>query len=590
MWAAPARAGGLTLSADTLSGLLRDRCDHLADHVAYGFFSDGEDRLVKLTYGELDTGARRIAAMLGDRITPGGRAVLVYAPGLDFIVAFFGCLYAGVIAVPVYPPLPPRMEAGMKHLAAVIGDVDAEAVLSTSDLLALFDNDVLRGHPAVPLLATDQLPQDTNNWRDPGLTPDTIAIVQFTSGSTSTPKGVVLSHDNLLSNAGTIARTLGLSTSSVGLSWLPTFHDMGLIGFVITPLLVGAPSFMFSPLHFLERPARWLEAVTRVGATISAGPTFAYELCLKRVSDEDCAPLDLSSWKVAITAAEPVRPEIMRRFVDRFRPVGLPASSICSCYGLAEASLLVTGAVPGSGLITGWFDGAALEHGEFVNCMAYAPGAVELASSGRVPPENEVAIVDVESAVVAEFPRIGEIWVRSPSVAKGYWRCPDATAEAFGALLDNDDGQGYLRTGDLGFIENGELFVTGRIKDLVICRGRNIYPQDVEATVQAADPRLRTGCGAVFGIEFDGVEALIVVQETKEQDPEALEELIGVVRQVVVDYHGIRPTVISLVPPQSVPKTSSGKLQRTACRDLFLHGGLDILAEWRHGSYDGGTK
>jgi len=565
---------------DTLLRTAREQ----PDAVAFGFLTDGDDTCVEMTYRELATEARRIASLLLDRSAPGSRAVLVYPPGLDFIAGFFACLLAGVVAVPAYPPVPPGKEAAAQRFRGIVRGAAAELVLTTADYLAFRDADpLMRTVVDVPWLATDRRRLGAaDDRREPDVRPDSVALIQYTSGATGDPKGVVLRHDALLANQRAIQCAMDSSERTVGVSWLPMYHDMGLIGFVIHPLFLGIPSYLMSPLHFLERPIRWLRAISRYGATISGAPNFAYELCLRRITpqEEEAADLDLSSWMVAFIGSEPVRAAPLRRFADRFAARGLRREALYPCYGLAEASLLVTGSVPLAGLRTTWLDGVALGNGMVEPTTPDQPGAVEVVSSGRPPEGVEVAVIDRESGDPLPDGQVGEIWTRGPSVAAGYWGRPEQTEATFRALLPGRPAEPFLRTGDLGFLLVGELYVTGRAKELMIVHGRNVYPQDIELAAQDADSRVRNGCGAAFGIVVGESEEVALVQEVSATDEPTLRDLMRTIRHTVADAHGIRLAAICLVPPRALPRTSSGKLKRGACRDAFLDGRIKPLVEW----------
>jgi acyl-CoA synthetase (AMP-forming)/AMP-acid ligase II len=571
-------------SAETLGGLLLEVSAEKPNSIAFGFLNDGEDDLVELTYAELAAQALRVATLLADRLAPGSRAVLVYPPGLEFITAFFGCQLAGVVAVPAYPPAPPGMDASTLRLRRMTGDAGAEAVLTTTGYLAFRDaTPQLASAVNVPWLVTDRRRSgDPDSWREAGAGPGALAMIQYTSGSTADPKGVALRHANLMANQRAIQRAMDSSDRTVGVSWLPMYHDMGLIGFVIHPLFLGIPSYLMSPVHFLERPARWLRAISRFGATISGAPNFAYELCVKRITEPEKADLDLSSWRTAFTGSEHVQAAPLRRFAERFADRGLRASALYPCYGLAEASLLVTGSAPDRGMRTVLLDSQALGNGTAAPCGPDHPKPVEVVSSGRPPEWHEVIIVGPETGSSLPAGRVGEIWVRGPSVAGEYWNRPGETASTFRATLPDRGSEPFLRTGDLGFLLDGYLYLTGRAKEVMVVRGRNVYPQDVEVTAQQADSRARAGCGAAFAIEADGAEEVALVQEVSVSGDQELQEIVRKIRQAVSDAQAIRLAAIVLVPPRAIPRTSSGKLKRMACRTEYLDGEISPLAEWRH--------
>ncbi|MGW5688522.1 fatty acyl-AMP ligase [Nonomuraea sp. NPDC003754] len=560
--------------ADTLVGLVRERAQAGGDGHAYGFLVDGEQDLRSMTYGELEQRAAAIGALLGERVAPGGRVLLVFEPGLDFLAAFFGCLFAGVVAVPVYPPAPARPDAGLASVARVAADCGAEAVLASPLTVALAEVaaglDALRG---LPWLVPDGRPADA--WRAPRVRPDTVAMLQYTSGSTGSPKGVVLRHRHLLGNLASMDWFTGRPATGTVVSWLPLYHDMGLIGTVLYPLFRGMPCYLMSPMHFLHRPLRWLELISRVGGTISGGPSFAYYLCTRRADAIPQDRLDLSSWEVAFNGAEPINPDVARAFEAAFAPSGLRPGTVVGCYGLAEASLIVTGARRGEPRFAHVLRGE-LGEGKAVECDSADPRAVELADAGGLPPDHDVRIVDPGSGRELPDGVVGEIWVAAPGVADGYWRKPEETRAAFGARLPATDA-GYLRTGDLGVLRDGRLFVTGRRKDVVIVRGRNVYPHDIERVAQQVDRRLRPGGGVAFSIQGADGEGVALLQEVTTRDPEELRTLAAAIAGAVLADQQVPISRLYLVPPRSVLKTSSGKPRRSATRDALHNGDITIL-------------
>ncbi|HEX4496636.1 MAG TPA: amino acid adenylation domain-containing protein, partial [Thermoanaerobaculia bacterium] len=540
----------------------------------YTFLADGEVESERLTHAELDRAAGRIAAALRKVTAPGERALLLYPPGLDFIAAFFGCLYAGVVAVPAYPPHPRR---DSPRLRAIAQDAAPAVVLTTSSLRATAGPRMAAAPELAGAfwLATDDLPPA--EWREAAPGPDDLAFLQYTSGSTALPKGVMVSHGNLVHNERMIGAAFAQDAGSVVVGWLPLYHDMGLIGNVLQPLASGGRCVLMAPVAFLQRPRRWLEAISRYGATTSGGPNFAYDLCVRRVPAGERAGLDLASWRVAYNGAEPVRAETLERFAEAFAPHGFRRESFYPCYGLAEATLFVAGGAPGGGFKVREVDAAALERHK---AAPAAEGAAtrSLVGSGGAWEGQRIAVVYPDTR--AELPpgRIGEIWVSGPSVAQGYWRRPEQTAHDFQARLATAEaGPSFLRTGDLGFVLDGELFVTGRLKDLVILRGRNHYPQDLELTAERAHPALRAGSGAAFAVDVEGEERLVVVYEVDRHPGAGVDEIIDAVRRAVAEEHEVQVHQVVLVRAGSVPKTSSGKIQRHACRSAYLGQSLAVV-------------
>ncbi len=561
----------------TLIDLLRLRAASAPERTVYTFLTDGEVEAGHLTHAELDRAARRIAAALRAVAPPGERALLLFPPGLEFIAAFFGCLYAGVVAVPAYPPHPRRESP---RLRAIARDATPRVVLTTASLAAAASGAARTPELAGAVwLATDALPESLPEWDGRGPAPDDLAFLQYTSGSTALPKGVMVTHANLMHNERMIRAAFAQDESSVVVGWLPLYHDMGLIGNVLQPLFCGGRCVLMAPVAFLQRPRRWLEAVSRYGATTSGGPNFAYDLCVRRVPAEEREGLDLSSWRVAFSGAEPVRAETLERFAAAFAGSGFRRNSFYPCYGLAEATLFVSGGTSGSGFRAAAVDAAALERHEAVPASAASP-ARDLVACGRAWEGQRIAVVD--PATGAELPpgRIGEIWVSGPSVALGYWNRPEQTAQDFGAALAGEvAGPRFLRTGDLGFERGGELFVTGRLKDLVILRGRNHYPQDLELTAERAHPGLRSAGAAAFAIDLDGEERLALVCEVERRPGATVEEIAGAARRAIVEEHEVQVERIVLVRAGTIPKTSSGKIQRHACRAALLGGTLEVVGE-----------
>ncbi|HKM52304.1 MAG TPA: beta-ketoacyl synthase N-terminal-like domain-containing protein, partial [Isosphaeraceae bacterium] len=569
----------------SLVELLRRRAGEEPDKRLFAFLPDGEDDdgAITLTRGELDGRARALAARLQALGLTGQRALLLYPPGLGFVEAFCGCLYAGVIAVPAYPP---RTNRPMTRLQSVVGDAQPSVVLTCASQ----SKDALRWETGVPelrgvrRLITDgegeEIDKLARRWNDPGARPDTLAFLQYTSGSTAAPKGAMITHGNLLHNSALIHECFGSGPEGRGVFWLPLFHDMGLIGGVIQTIYCGGSSTLFSPVHFLHRPIRWLQAISRTRATISGGPNFAYELCVEKTTPEERAGLDLSCWRVAFNGAETVRPETLDRFARAFGPAGFCREAFLPCYGLAEATLLVSGGPSGSPPVVLSFDAEALWRGEVAESSQTGQSKC-LASSGEVAAGHRVVIVDPLTQSQCAEDRIGEIWVSGPSVAEGYWGRTAETQETLRANLNEGGGGPFLRTGDLGFLKDGILFVTGRLKDLIILRGRNIYPQDVEWIAERCHPALCAGGAAAFAIEVEGEEHLAIAQEIKRHSARVVtEEVIAAIRQAIADQFDIEVYAIRLIQPLSLPKTSSGKVQRHACRKAFLAGSLEVVAEW----------
>jgi acyl-CoA synthetase (AMP-forming)/AMP-acid ligase II len=567
-------------SCGSLVEVLRTMSQDRGDRLAFRFLRDGGDDDPTLSYGELDRRARATAAMLRGRTTPGGRALLMYPPGLDFIPGFFGCLYSGTVAVPAYPPDARHLEAGLPRIRSIVADARPDVILTTEDVAALRGrlSDVAPELAALDWIATDRLPPGLEDgWREAGTTADSLAHLQYTSGSTASPKGVVLTHGNLLHNTRSISQALGLHPESdSGVSWLPTFHDMGLVGGVLTPIYGGGESVLMAPMAFLRRPLRWLRAIARHEATISPAPNFAYELCVRRTRPEQREGLDLSRWRVALTGAEPVRAETLEAFAEAFAPCGFRREAFYPCYGLAEGTLIVTGGVPRKAPVVRDFDRERLDEGQAATLDVTVPRR-RLVGSGRVLDGQRLAIVDPRSHEPLEAGRVGEIWVSGPSIAAGYWGQPDQTRRTFDARLGNGGGDPFLRTGDLGFLWEGELMVCGRLKDLIILNGRNIAPEDIEQTVDRSFPEVIGHAGGAFSVEEEGQERVVIVYELDRRHRDDAERVAEQIRATVASEHGISTGVVVLIEPHTIPKTASGKIQRHACRDQFLRGELQAI-------------
>ena len=568
--------------SESLVQLLRHRATARPDAPYFRFLHTGDidGPSVEVTWGQIDLEARRIAARLQQLRAPGQRALLLYPPGAAFIAAFYGCLYASVVAVPAYPPDPSRLVRTLPRLRAIVEDADARFVLAPGSICAM-----ARSLTSIEprLAALEWVPTDTlaapleDEWQLPVVDRESLALLQYTSGSTGAPMGVRISHGNLLHNSEVIRRSFGHPEGSAGVSWLPMYHDMGLVGCIIQPAYADLRVTLMSPLDFLRRPLRWLEAITRTGAYTSGGPDFAYRLCLSKIGNEALARLDLSSWRVAFSGAEPVRSETLEAFADRFAACGFDRRAFYPTYGLAESTLMAAGATEGPREPRYLdVDAGALERGEIG--AAGAGRSKRLVSCGPVAETLEAAIVDPTTGVRRAADEVGEIWLRGGSVAAGYWREEDG-AGRFHARLADGDGEGWLRTGDLGFVREGELFIVGRRKDLLILRGRNVHPHDVEHVVAEAHPRVRPGSVAAFGVEVGHEERAVVVAEIDERG-EGLEvgEVIRAIRAGVGEAVGIELHAVVLVRKGTIAKTSSGKIQRHASKAAWLAGQLEVVA------------
>jgi acyl-CoA synthetase (AMP-forming)/AMP-acid ligase II len=564
--------------------LLRRCADQYPTRRAFLFLED-EGEGPELSFGELDRRARAVAVLIAERAAHGARVVLLYEPSLDFVVAFYGCLYAGCVAVPAYPPDPRRLARTLPRLRAIFDDAGATMVLTSTgmrDAVAL----LFPTEPwleAMQCVATDEVvsKEAAQEWRHPGVGSDTLALLQYTSGSTRMPRGVMLTHGNLLANSALIKRAFGNTPKSRGVLWAPPYHDLGLIGGILQPVYVGGPNVLMSPLSFLRKPIRWLEAISRYRVTATGGPNFAYDLCVDRTTPEERAGLDLSCWQVAFNGAEPIRARTLDRFAETFAPYGFDRRAFYPCYGLAEATLIATGGRIDEPPVVATVSSRALERGVVRHVERWAPDARSLVGCGRALPGVEVRIVDPDSRAPCPRGTVGEIWISGPSVGLGYWGSPESRESTFAVPMAGGGAQRYLRTGDLGFLHRGELFVTGRRHDVIIVRGRNHYPQDIEETAELAHPALRPGCGAAFTTRGESGELVVLAYEVDTREPIDAPLILGAVRRQVLVEHGIALDAIVLLAARSIPKTSSGKIQRHACREAYVRGEMQVVASWQ---------
>jgi len=556
--------------------IVQQRAIHQPERIAFIFLGDGETESSRITYRELDYYSRAIATQLQQMGLSGDCALLLYPVGLDYLIAFLGCLYSGVVAVPAYPP---RNRRNTPRIVSLVEDAQAPIALTTTSLLPKVKSLLAeKAHfTGLQWLTTDDLSSEPDgSWQRPSIESDTLAFLQYTSGSTGIPKGAMVSHGNLVHNAAVTYQLMGHSSDSVFVSWLPTYHDMGLIGGILQPLYGGFPCVLMPPAAFLQRPYRWLKAISDYGGTTSGAPNFAYELCVQKISPEQRATLDLSSWRVAFNGAEPVRHSTLEQFASTFAACGFRQAAFYPCYGMAEATLMVSGGDKATAPRSKPVAKSALEQNQVVEAQG-GEMVQSLVSCGRSIPDQQIAIAHPQTLNRCAPGEIGEIWVAGPSVGHGYWQRPEQTEETFCAYLA-DTGEGpFLRTGDLGFLDRGELFVTGRVKDLIVIRGRNLYPQDIELTAEQSHPALRSDSGAAFSVEVGNEERLVIVQELEFRQKPDTEEVIAAIRGAIAEVHEVPAYAVVLLKGGHIPKTSSGKIQRRACRQLYLKGELEAV-------------
>lgn len=568
------------------------------DAILYRFLTD-DNQIETITYAQLAEKAKAFAVTLFSKgIQSGDRAILIYPPGLDLIAAYFGCLYAGIIAVPVYPPMNNYLVEKLQH---ILENSQAKILLTTTFIQKkLHQLTLLKKIAHLPIvkkiakyywskqveltewdvdtlawLATDSISlTEANQWLHSSSDAKQLAFLQYTSGSTGHPKGVAISHGNLLHNLAILEKVCHATKNSIGVNWVPPYHDMGLIGTILLPVFTGFPSVLMSPMTFLRNPYKWLKGISDYRATICAAPNFAYDYCVKKIKEQDKSQLDLSSWEVAINGAEPIHLETLNAFYQAFKKCGLRQEALFPSYGLAEATLYVSGAGALQGYQSHYFSEQQIKNNRVTLSSENSPDAKVLISCGY--PEQDIRIVNPETNEPCQSDQIGEIWIKGPCVAQGYWQREEETAATFRALLGSDY---YLRSGDLGFIYEDQLYVTGRIKDLIIIHGVNYYPQDIEDTVNHCDPAIRKGCCAALSVNVDGKEQVVIVLEVNAAETN-YSDLCNNISQAVLKQHELIVYSIILIPPKTLPKTTSGKLRRRDTKSLFENKQLSPLFSW----------
>ncbi len=566
--------------------ILRQRAVNTPDQLALRFLKNGEDDIADLSYQQLNARATSLAQRLRQQLQPGASVLLVLEPGLNYVIALFAIFKAGATAVPSFPPLGSR---AVGRFASIHKDCKAQLVIAESTMRVAFERINAALSPEVQAPEWLFIDRDFYQCADecdamaPALEPAPYpqaepALLQYTSGSTGNPKGVMISAANLISNSQALDLRLGTAERHVGFTWLPPYHDMGLMGAILLSVYSGFMLIVMTPAHFVQRPLRWLKGLSQHQVTTSVAPNFALDLCVDTVSDAEVAELDLSKLKLLFCGAEPVRQATLERFAKKFAAAGFSSSAYIPCYGLAEATLFIAGKaasddppkilqLDSDSLTSGW--ARPVRHGA---------ASTAVISCGTVASDHTMLVVDPESRQIVPPGAIGEIWFKGASVAQGYLNQPVTSAEVFHACLANESQDGpYLRTGDLGFMQQGELYITGRIKDLIIFAGRNLYPQDIEAVAQASHPAVRTNGVAAFSVTADGNERLVVVAEISRNaklTADDLENVEDAIAAAITRSHGLAPHVVHLAPVSSIPLTTSGKVRRSACRDAFNAGAL----------------
>lgn len=571
----------------TVLDILQHRANRTdsANNPAFSYSQDGEIT-ASITYAELDRRARHIAASIETICQPGDRILIVYPPGLEYIAAFFGCIYAGLIPIPAIPPATVRAIPRIQRIA-----IDAGARVALTNTAIVAQTEQFRDRSRTDFidllwLTIDSSSDRSAQWKTPRISSTDIAFLQYTSGSTGEPKGVMVTHDNILANIGFIDSILGINENETIVSWLPLYHDMGLIGKMLYPLFAGCHCIHLSPTAFFMRPYRWLKAVSDNHARMTCAPNFAYDLCSRKITAKQKSSLDLSSLAFALNGAEPVRPETLRRFSENFRECGFQPKALMPVYGLAESTLLVTANLnkrPDGLPQSLSLDKTALSADDVVIANP-GPGSIEVVSVGSVAYEHQrVVIVEPSSLVQQPDEKVGEVWVRSASVAKGYWGHSSLNDTPFSARLVNEEDM-FLRTGDLGFVHDEALYIVGRLKDMMIFNGYNIYPQDIETTVERYHPAFQANGCAAFTIEQDDLPHLVIIQEIDSRQAPLQNDLSAArLRAEIGEQHGIFDiAAILLIKAGGIPRTTSGKIQRGTCQDMFLSDAFSPIWEWRN--------
>lgn len=567
----------------TLMDALLFHAEHRPDKIAFSYLEDGEDIEIPITFGELDRRVRAFAAHLQSISKAGARALLLYPTGLEFIIAYMGCLYAEVIAIPTTVP---HLKRSSPRLLSMMKDAGAHIACTTQGIYekVQFLAEEHEEFKNIQWVLSENVPENiSEEWVKPESHPERIAFLQYTSGSTSVPKGVMISNFNLLRTIQDMQVGIKVDEKTTLVSWLPVFHDLGLIFGLLLPILSGAQSCILSPVSFSEKPFRWLRIVNKYKATHTVAPNFAYDLCTRKITEEEKSTLDLHHVTVAVTGAEPIRLETMQSFSAAFEVCGFNYNAFLPGYGLAEATIKVSGKEIGKPVVHCFLDANELEKNKAIVVAENDPNAYPIIGCGWSSINADIRIVNPATSSQCQSDEIGEIWVQSDSVAQGYWNNPEASKTTFQARIASTNEGPFLRTGDMGFILERELFITGRIKDMIIIQGRNYYPQDIELTMEKYHKALRPNCGAVFALDDGEVERLIAVQEVRREfrKSENLKEVADAIRMGIAKNHGLRAHAVVLIMPSTIHKTTSGKIQRSAVRESFLNKSLEVLYEWQ---------
>jgi myxalamid-type polyketide synthase MxaB len=563
---------------DKIQDILSQRASKQPEQTAYILLSDGETESARVTYKDLEEGAKAIAAQLQSQMAVGDRALLLYQSGPEFITAFFGCLYAGVIAVPAYPP---RKNQKLGRLQAIIKDAQAKVALTTTslskDIQTCTDSELSK----IPDLVTDHIPEaKALNWQKPNISSIDIALLQYTSGSMGKPKGVEITHQNLIHNQKLIAENFAHTPETVGVSWLPFYHSLGLSS-ILQSIYVGFPCVIMRPEAFIQKPWRWLQAISNYHATSSGGTNFAYELCVSKNKHQDSLNLDLSYWKIAFIGGEPVQAHTLEKFTSAFAKYGFQKQAFCPCYGMTESTLFISGGTKNHSPIIQAVAKDALLENRVISVNSQHYNAQLLVSCGNSQFGQKIIIVNPDTLIPCCEKEVGEVWVSSDSIAQGYWQRHQQTEATFNAYIATDESP-FLRTGDLGFVYKDELFIIGRIKNFMTIQGRNYYPDDLEYTVQLCHPALKQTKGVVFTLEIEQQENLVIVQEIEQSYLHKLnsQEIINQIIYSIEQEYQLDVYAVALLKPETIFPRANRPIQRMACRVNFLSGNLDVLADW----------
>jgi len=574
----------------TLLHLLHHRAISTPGEIAFIYLRDGENDEEKISYGELYLSAVLIAKSLVNDNLSGEKAIMFYPPGLEFIKALFGCFYAGIIAVPAYPP---RKNRSLDRIRAMVKDSGAKIVLSTEDIRQSIERSfrdvmelqqltwVTTNHIPSPQASTPPSPQASTPPSLHASLPSSVALLQYTSGSTGKPKGVMVTHHNLMRNLEFLKQAFELSPETIAVHWLPVFHDMGLVFGVLEAIYTGYTGILLPPVSFIQKPSRWLRAISKYKATLAGAPNFAFDLCISDISDDECKELDLSALKSLYNGAEPVRKTTLESFTGKFHPFGFREEMFYPTYGMAEATLILSGGKVDERPVVMHVDKTGLENNRISIISEKDENAYSLVSVGKPWIDTTIIIVDPQNLELCPEDEVGEVWVSGSIVALGYWGNEEETKKVFKAYTGKDNKGPYLRTGDLGFYHDGMLYISGRLKDLIIIRGRNYYPQDLELLTENSHQAIRPNSVAAFSVTRDEIERLVIVAEVERTSMKNLnqDEVSNAIRSKIAEEMELAVYGILLIRTATIMKTSSGKIQRKACKQAFLNHSLEIIGE-----------